>query len=63
MSQHRDFAPYGMDGGESGEVGSQWIEKPDGSKVILKGCESYSAKTGDAIIVNTPGGGGYGKLK
>jgi 5-oxoprolinase (ATP-hydrolysing) len=61
MTQHREFAPFGMKAGSPGEKGTQWIEKPDGSIVKLKGCESYSAEAGDTIVMNTPGGGGYGK--
>ena len=63
LSQHRISAPYGMNDAEPGDKGTQWIEKSDGSKIVLNGCESYSAETGDTIVVNTPGGGGYGKPK
>jgi 5-oxoprolinase (ATP-hydrolysing) len=63
LSQHRNFAPYGMNDAEPGEKGTQWIEKSDGSKIALNGCESYSAEIGDTIVVNTPGGGGYGKAR
>ena len=62
LSQHRIIPPYGMDGGESGKVGKQVLVKSDGSEIELKGIETIEVKKGDAIRIETPGGGGYGSM-
>ncbi|MCG8308646.1 MAG: hydantoinase B/oxoprolinase family protein [Cytophagales bacterium] len=61
LSQHRSERPYGMNGGEAGLPGKQVLIRPDGSQQVLKGSETIEVKKGDAIRVETPGGGGYGK--
>ena len=61
LSQHRENAPFGLDGGESAKHGRQWIEKEDGTKQKLKWRDGTNLKKGDRFILQTPGGGGYGK--
>lgn len=61
VSGHRKTAPYGMAGGESGQCGRNAIERADGSLSELEGVASITAQPGDALIIETPGGGGYGK--
>ncbi len=61
LSGHRRVRPYGMNGGEPGELGSQWIEHADGSSSPLKGCDSVDVTSGDLLVINTPGGGGYSR--
>jgi 5-oxoprolinase (ATP-hydrolysing) len=61
LSGHRRVAPYGMDGGSPGELGRHWIERADGSVVPLRGCDSVQAGAGDVFVIETPGGGGYGR--
>lgn len=61
LSQHRVEKPYGMKGGESGKVGSQIIVRSNGKKEKLKGVDGTTVYPGDRIIIETPGGGGWGK--
>ncbi len=61
LTQHRVEKPYGLNGGEPGEIGEQYILTKEGTKVTLKGIDGYQVKKGDKIIIHTPGGGGYGK--
>ncbi len=61
LSSHRKVAPFGVDGGSTGTVGQNWVEKADGSIIELEGCAQILLKCGDAIIVKTPTGGGFGK--
>lgn len=61
LTQHRAERPYGMAGGSAGKAGEQWIQHPDGRKTLLKGMDSASVKDGDRLIINTPGGGAWGR--
>jgi 5-oxoprolinase (ATP-hydrolysing) len=61
LTQHRVERPYGMAGGGAGKAGEQWIQHPDGRKTLLKGMDSASVKGGDRLIINTPGGGAWGR--
>jgi N-methylhydantoinase B/oxoprolinase/acetone carboxylase alpha subunit len=60
LSDRRKFAPYGLGGGEPGKTGKNVLVR-DGRKLKLRGKITIRAKTGDKVIVETPGGGGYGK--
>jgi 5-oxoprolinase (ATP-hydrolysing) len=60
LSGHRRVAPYGLAGGSSGALGRNWIERSDGSVVELAGCDSADVAPGDVLVIETPGGGGYG---
>jgi 5-oxoprolinase (ATP-hydrolysing) len=54
------FAPYGVAGGFEGAVGRQAIIGADGSRRELSGIDGCKVKSGDRIVLETPGGGGYG---
>ncbi|MCZ4557297.1 hydantoinase B/oxoprolinase family protein [Rhodococcus maanshanensis] len=60
LSGHRRVPPYGMAGGSPGALGSNRIERADGTVVAMAACDSVDVEAGDALIVETPGGGGYG---
>ena len=60
LSQHRVEKPFGMEGGGEGAAGNQWIESGSGSKTNLKGVDAIDLEKGDAVIIETPGGGGWG---
>ncbi|MBO0864237.1 MAG: hydantoinase B/oxoprolinase family protein, partial [Mycobacterium sp.] len=60
LSGHRRVAPYGMAGGSPGQLGSNRVERADGSTVELAGCDSTRVQPGDVLVIETPGGGGYG---
>jgi 5-oxoprolinase (ATP-hydrolysing) len=61
LSGHRRIPPYGMAGGSPGGLGSGRVERADGSATELAGCDSAEAGTGDILVIETPGGGGYGE--
>jgi 5-oxoprolinase (ATP-hydrolysing) len=61
LSQHRIEAPYGMNGGDSGACGEQKILRADGRVEELPGIVAARIEAGDAIEIQTPGGGGFGK--
>jgi 5-oxoprolinase (ATP-hydrolysing) len=61
LSNHRKVAPFGLDGGEPGALGRNWVERADGSVEELSGTERVEMAEGDVFVIETPGGGGFGK--
>ena len=61
ISQHRIVPPYGMAGGQDGQCGQQTLIKKDGTTEKLAGITSFEANAHDRIVIETPGGGGWGK--
>jgi 5-oxoprolinase (ATP-hydrolysing) len=60
LSQHRKVPPYGMAGGEPGALGANRVERADGTVTALGGSDSADVGPGDVLVIETPGGGGYG---
>lgn len=60
LGQHRRQGPYGGEGGAPGAFGRQWIERSDGRREPLDGIDQAHIRPGDALILETPGGGGWG---
>jgi 5-oxoprolinase (ATP-hydrolysing) len=61
LSGHREIPPYGMAGGGPGKVGRNYVIRKDGTVEALKGTDSTEMAADDVIIIETPGGGAYGK--
>jgi N-methylhydantoinase B/oxoprolinase/acetone carboxylase alpha subunit len=62
LSERRRFAPYGLAGGGPGKMGKNILVQ-NGRKISLGGKASFGVKAGDRVIVQTPGGGGYGRAR
>ena len=62
LSQHRKERPYGLKGGLPGKTGQQYIIRKNGVVQQLKEMDSTSVSEGDRIVIQTPGGGGFGKV-
>ncbi|MFW5680307.1 MAG: hydantoinase B/oxoprolinase family protein, partial [Pseudomonadota bacterium] len=60
LANHRIVPPFGLAGGEPGAVGRQWIERADGTVDEMGGRDRRQVEPGDALVVQTPAGGGYG---
>ncbi|MEV2221426.1 hydantoinase B/oxoprolinase family protein [Nocardia vinacea] len=60
LSSHRRVPPYGMAGGAPGALGRNRIERADGTVQDLSGADSAHLEPGDVLVIETPGGGGYG---
>ncbi|MET7290211.1 hydantoinase B/oxoprolinase family protein [Streptomyces sp. NPDC005573] len=60
LSQHRRVPPYGMAGGEPGALGANRVERADGTVTELGGSGTADVAPGDVLVIETPGGGGYG---
>jgi N-methylhydantoinase B len=62
LSDRRKRAPYGLQGGDEGALGRAFIIRNDGSKEELPSKGSWDLRAGDRVRIETPGGGGFGKL-
>jgi len=62
LATSRLVAPAGLHGGGDGMVGRAWVERADGRCEDLLGCDRVSVDCGDAVVIETPGGGGWGDV-
>ncbi|KAI0854192.1 Hydantoinase B/oxoprolinase-domain-containing protein [Daldinia vernicosa] len=64
LSERRVMRPYGLEGGEPGAVGKNlYIKKEEGGKertINIGGKMELDVVPGERVIINTPGGGGWG---
>jgi 5-oxoprolinase (ATP-hydrolysing) len=61
VSSRRTVAPFGLDGGADGAPGRQWVERAAGGRDTLTGTDQAELAAGDVFVIETPGGGGYGR--
>lgn len=61
LSQHRRDGPFGLDGGEPGRPGAQRVIRASGEVTELGAIDGCAVGAGDRLILETPGGGGYGQ--
>lgn len=61
LSERRRIPPYGLKGGEPGKVGRNYILRGK-KKILLPSKINFKAKVGDILRIETPGGGGFGKI-
>jgi 5-oxoprolinase (ATP-hydrolysing) len=63
LSGHRRVRPFGLAGGEAGQIGDNRVRRWDGAVEKLAACDSTVIAAGEAIIIQTPTAGGYGKAE
>jgi 5-oxoprolinase (ATP-hydrolysing) len=61
LTQRRTIAPYGAAGGQPGAMGRNVLRRANGATETLPSIAFVAAGVGDRIIIETPGGGGYGQ--
>jgi 5-oxoprolinase (ATP-hydrolysing) len=61
LTQHRTEGPFGLNGGEAGNPGQQYLLKQKNGRVDLKPSDAGTADPSDTLVIETPGGGGYGE--
>ena len=61
LSNRRTTDPFGLEGGAPGERGVNRIERADGTAQTLPSSAETEVEAGDSIVIETPGGGGYGR--
>jgi len=63
LANRRRLPPRGLAGGGDALPGRNWVERADGSKETLAATGTAEVQPGDAFVIETPGGGGYGKAE
>ncbi|HEX2077273.1 MAG TPA: hydantoinase B/oxoprolinase family protein [Longimicrobium sp.] len=60
LTQHRAEGPYGVDGGLPGAPGRQRVVRATGEVLELGSVDGTEMEPGDRLLLETPGGGGWG---
>ena len=63
LANRRLVPPRGIHGGSDAHGGRNWIERSDGSVEMLSATASVDVGVGDRFVIETPGGGGFGRRK
>jgi 5-oxoprolinase (ATP-hydrolysing) len=61
LAGRRTVAPFGLAGGGPGKPGRSCILRPGGAVEELGATARLSVSPGDVLVIETPGGGGYGR--
>ncbi len=61
LANHRRVPPFGVAGGAPGALGRNWVERADGSREEFGATCKVDMRPDDVFVIETPGGGGYGK--
>jgi 5-oxoprolinase (ATP-hydrolysing) len=59
LTQNRTQGAYGLNGGQSGHPGQQYLLKHSGGRKELASVTQEELESGDCLIIKTPGGGGW----
>ncbi len=62
LTQHRDLGPAGAAGGADGLVGAQRLVRAGSTSEKLDAVDACDVEPGDWLVLETPGGGGWGTL-
>jgi 5-oxoprolinase (ATP-hydrolysing) len=60
LTQHRVEAPHGAGGGSPGATGRQRLVRASGAVEELGPIDGREVEAGDRLVMETPGGGGFG---
>ncbi len=60
LANHRRVPPFGLEGGEPGECGRNWVERVDGGIEEFGAQHEVELNPGDVFVLQTPSGGGFG---
>src|SRR5438067_2080917 len=61
LANRRRVPPRGIKGGGDAQPGRNWVERTDGSVEMLSATASANVSSGDRFVIETPGGGGFGR--
>jgi 5-oxoprolinase (ATP-hydrolysing) len=61
LANRRRIAPRGIEGGCDAQAGRNWVERADGTVKMLTATASAEMRPGDRFVIETPGGGGFGR--
>ena len=60
LTERRRHSPYGLEGGRPGAMGRNRLVRADGTEQELAGHCAVELAPGDRLVIETPGGGGFG---
>jgi 5-oxoprolinase (ATP-hydrolysing) len=60
LTSRRNSRPWGVAGGEAGAAGENWLIDSNGNRTSLPWQCQVNMRPGDALRLETPGGGGWG---
>jgi N-methylhydantoinase B len=60
LGERRVIPPWGLQGGGPGACGVDWLIRPGSAPEQLPGKVTFEVSAGDSLVVETPGGGGWG---
>ncbi|HRK63229.1 MAG TPA: hydantoinase B/oxoprolinase family protein, partial [Terricaulis sp.] len=61
LSNRRAIAPFGLEGGGDGKAGVNRVERNSGAVEALGATDKTQMQPGDVFVIETPGGGGFGR--
>jgi 5-oxoprolinase (ATP-hydrolysing) len=61
LANRRRVPPAGIKGGADAEAGRNWVERRDGTVEMLAATAYAEVQPGDRFVIETPGGGGFGR--
>ena len=61
LADRRRIPPRGIAGGSDAQAGRNWVERTDGTVEMLSATASADVEPGDRFVIETPGGGGFGR--
>jgi 5-oxoprolinase (ATP-hydrolysing) len=61
LANRRRVPPRGLMGGADAQPGRNWVERTDGSVEMMTATDSAEVAPGDRFVIETPGGGGFGR--
>jgi 5-oxoprolinase (ATP-hydrolysing) len=61
LADRRRVPPRGIAGGSDAQAGRNWVERVDGTVEMLSATASAHMAPGDRFVIETPGGGGFGR--
>jgi len=62
-TERRNHEPYGLNNGKTGASGKNKVVRISEQPTSLSGKETVKLQKGDRIIIETPGGGGWGRTR
>ncbi|HEU4956266.1 MAG TPA: hydantoinase B/oxoprolinase family protein, partial [Sphingomicrobium sp.] len=61
LANRRRIPPRGLNGGGDAKAGRNWVERADGTVEELTATDWADVDVGDHFVIETPGGGGFGR--
>jgi 5-oxoprolinase (ATP-hydrolysing) len=63
LANRRRVPPFGVAGGAPGALGRNWVERTSGARETFGATVEVDMAAGDVFVIETPGGGGFGRRR